>query len=89
MIITVPDSLLIETISVDQLPTDWFSFLNYPVCQQIGDAWFQNGQSAVLKVPSAIVPNEWNFLLNPAHPDFSQIQLLQTEPFIFDSRIKE
>ncbi|MGM9508739.1 RES family NAD+ phosphorylase [Larkinella sp. GY13] len=88
MVIDLPDHLQIETISPDQLPPDWFTFQNYFVCQQIGNDWLQNSRSPVLKVPSAIIPNEWNYLLNPGHPDFSQIDLIQAEPFVFDPRIK-
>jgi RES domain-containing protein len=89
MVIDVPDALLIETISPETLPPDWFEFRQYDACQRIVGEWLRNGRSAVLKVPSAIIPNEWNFLLNPAHPDFTRITLLQAEPFVFDPRIKE
>ncbi|MBD2701576.1 RES family NAD+ phosphorylase [Spirosoma sp. BT702] len=88
MVIDVTDELDIETITTDSLPADWFEFRQYDTCQRIGGEWLQNGRTAVLKVPSAIIPNEWNYLLNPAHPDFSQIQLLRTEPFVFDPRLK-
>ncbi|QDK80187.1 RES domain-containing protein [Spirosoma sp. KCTC 42546] len=89
MVIDVPDTLPMEIISLENLPSDWFEFRQYDACQRIGGEWLRHGRSAVLKVPSAIIPNEWNFLLNPAHPDFTRITLLQTEPFAFDPRIKE
>jgi RES domain-containing protein len=88
MIIDVPDSLSMETVSVDTLPTDWYDFQRYAICQQIGGEWLQQSRSAVLKVPSAIIPHESNYLLNPAHPDFSRIDLFRTERFTFDPRIK-
>jgi RES domain-containing protein len=56
--------------------------------QSIGDEWIKEGKTPVLKVPSAIVPGDSNFLLNPAHKDFKKIKLLKTLPFQFDSRIK-
>ena len=87
MVIDLPDELAIETISVGNLPTDWFDFHQYDTCQRIGGEWLRNGQSAVLRVPSAIIANESNYLLNPAHPDFSRIQLVRTEPFVFDPRL--
>ena len=89
MVIHIPDTILIETLSVAQLPANWFDFQQYARCQQLGEAWLQSGRTAVLKVPSAIIPNEWNYLISPAHPDFSQITLKRTEPFTFDPRIKE
>ncbi len=88
MVIEVPDTLLIETVSPGALPPDWFDFQQYNRCQQLGGEWLGSRRSAVFRVPSAIVPNEWNYLLNPAHPDFLRITLLRTEPFVFDPRIK-
>ena len=88
MVIHVPAQLRIETISPDSLPNDWFAYTNYTYCQQLGENWLQNRKTAILRVPSAIVPQEWNYLINPAHPDFSSIKLIKTEPFVFDPRIK-
>ncbi|UHG89081.1 RES family NAD+ phosphorylase [Spirosoma oryzicola] len=88
MVIDVPEALRVETILPESLPTDWFDFRQYDACQRLGGEWLRQGRTAVLRVPSAIIPNEWNYLLSPSHPDFSQIQLLRTEPFVFDPRIK-
>lgn len=88
MVIDVPDSLPVETISPELLPPDWFDFTQYATCQRIGGEWLRSGRSAVLKVPSAIIGNEWNYLINPAHPHFSRVSLRHTEPFVFDPRIK-
>ena len=87
MIIAIPDSVPIETVGPDQLPENWFSPDQYPVCQQIGSLWLRQSRSAVLNVPSAIIPDERNYLLNPAHPAFGQIRLLRHEPFLFDPRL--
>ena len=88
MVIDVPDDLVVETAGPDALPADWFDFHRYDACQRLGGDWLRSGQSAVLRVPSAIIAHEWNYLLNPAHPQFSRIRLLRTEPFLFDPRIK-
>jgi RES domain-containing protein len=89
MIIQIPDQLQIDKITPAHLPTDWQHFLQHPVTQQLGGAWLQSQSAAVLQVPSAIIPQETNYLLNPAHPDFKQISLLATEEFWFDPRLKE
>ncbi|MGA0558625.1 RES family NAD+ phosphorylase [Larkinella sp. VNQ87] len=89
MLIDIPDALFVEKIAIDQLPDEWFTFQNYNTCQQIGDDWLQKNRSAVLQVPSAIIPGEWNYLLNPLHPEFGRIQLIGSEPFVFDPRIKK
>ncbi len=88
MVIDIPDTVAIETVEPDTLPADWADFQQYGMCQLRGSDWLMQGKSAVLRVPSAIVPGECNYLLSPAHPDFSQIRLTATEPFRFDPRIK-
>ncbi|WP_420149730.1 RES family NAD+ phosphorylase [Spirosoma sp.] len=88
MVIDIPDELRIDLLVTDTLPADWFDFRQYGTCQRIGGEWIRSGRSPVLKVPSAIISNEWNYLLNPAHPDFQRIGLIRTEPFVFDPRIK-
>lgn len=88
MVIEIPDSMPIDHINIESLPDDWFNFYQYDSCQRIGAEWLRSGRSAVLRVPSAIITNEYNYLLNPAHSFFGQIRLLRTEPFLFDPRIK-
>lgn len=88
MVIDIPDELRIDTIQPDRLPDNWAEYWQYTICQQIGGEWLENRPSAVLRVPSAIIANEWNYLINPAHPDFSRVKLVRTEPFTFDPRLK-
>ena len=88
MVINIPDSLPVAEVQAETLPDDWATFENYSICQHNGDAWLSAGQTAVLRVPSAIIPLEFNYLLNPQHPDFRLISIKQVEPFTFDSRIK-
>ena len=88
MRLDIPDQVLIEEVPAALLPVDWQLVTSYPQCQEIGSAWYQLRRSAVLKVPSAIITSEANYLLNTSHPDFSQITLLGTEDFVFDPRIK-
>ncbi len=89
MVISLPDGLPVTTLSLAELPVDWSDYQNYDICQQQGEAWLLRGATPVLRVPSAIVSQEWNYLLNPAHPLFPHIQLLRTEAFAFDPRLKE
>lgn len=88
MVINVSDALPIETIAPADLPADWSDYQNYDICQQRGEAWLSRADVPVLRVPSAIVTQGWNYLLNPAHPLFLGIQLIRTEAFAFDSRLK-
>jgi RES domain-containing protein len=73
--------------AVGKLPDDWRRFPAPAHVQAIGDTWANKSQSAVLRVPSAIVEKESNYLLNPAHPDFAKIKLHAPEPFTLDLRL--
>lgn len=88
MVIDIPDELPTETILVAGLPDNWSAFDQYSGCQHRGDSWLAASKTAVLRVPSAIVPFEYNYLLNPQHLDFKQVRLIAIEPLAFDNRIK-
>ncbi len=89
MRLDIPDQVLIEEVPPAMLPAGWQQVTSYPRCQEIGAAWYQLRRSAVLKVPSALIASEANYLLNTNHPDFGQITLVSTEDFVFDPRIKQ
>jgi len=83
----VPENA-IDFFSIRQLPESWFLRKNLTITQQIGDDWIKKGTKLGLRVPSAIVPGEYNLLLNPLHQDFEKVKVLSVEPFVFDPRIK-
>lgn len=57
--------------------------------QAMGNHWLDEAKGLALRVPSAVIPEEHNYLLNPAHPNFDQIEIGPAEPFAFDSRLIE
>lgn len=83
----VPDGVKISEIGIADLPENWRTSPAPPALQVLGSAWVQRNDSAVLSVPSAIIPIERNYLLNPAHPDFARIKIRRPEPFGFDARM--
>lgn len=89
MQINIPGNILIEKITEADMIKDWKEFNKMPFTQSLGDKWTRTGKTAVLKVPSAVVTGDFNYLLNPAHEDFPSIKLLSTQPFEFDDRIKK
>jgi len=89
MEILIPDHLAMDSIVTNSLRDGWTDYVNMPQTQAIGGSWSQKNVSLILEVPSAIVPNESNFLINPAHPHFNQIQTISTSDFIFDNRLKK
>ncbi len=72
--LSFPEELL-EAIDPPHLPADWQVSPIPPAIQQLGDDWVHQGRSAVLRVPSVILPIEPNYLLNPEHPRFTEIAL--------------
>jgi RES domain-containing protein len=81
------DDGLMEKIPLRSLPADWQGEPPPPSTKTIGDAWVRGMRSAVLVLPSVIIPGESNYLLNPAHPDFKHISVGKPEPFAFDPRL--
>lgn len=78
---------LVEEIDVARLPENWRDYPAPPELREIGTTWLLNGSSAVLSVPSAVIPNQRNYLLNPEHPDFSTIHMNPATPFQLDFRL--
>ncbi len=90
-IIEVADALKIEEIKIEDLANldpNWNSVDQYPLTQKLGNDWLNANTAAVLKVPSAIIDLEYNYLLNPNHASFSGIKIVSVERFRFDVRLK-
>jgi RES domain-containing protein len=83
----VPEQLLVETISPAELPPHWRNYPAPPQLADLGITWLRTGNSSGLRVPSAVIPIEYNVLLNPEHPDFNRIEIGEPEPFGFDPRL--
>lgn len=78
-----------ETVDAVDLPQGWDEMsVNPLVAQAWGDLWLANGVTPVVKLPSVVMPNEYNFLLNPRHEDFRQVTFGAIERLRFDPRIK-
>lgn len=77
----------IEVVELSELPPAWNQYPPGPATQQIGDQWLREMRSVVLSVPSAIVPQEQNHLLNPLHPGFRGVKIGSAQPFELDPRI--
>ena len=81
------DERLVTTVDRRLLPAHWRGDPAPPELAALGDAWVKQAPSAVLAVPSAIIDEENNFLLNPAHKDFSRIRIGDPVDFTFDERL--
>jgi RES domain-containing protein len=81
------DVSLVLDLDRSSLPKNWQSDPVPEAIQAIGDRWVLSRDSAVLRVPSVLVPEESNFLLNPRHPDFGKIGISRPHAFRFDPRL--
>jgi len=77
----------VAEIGLANLPGDWVS--QRELTQQIGVEWLESRRSALLCVPSALVPETWNYLLNPSHPDAVQFEIARSYEYPFDLRLKQ
>jgi len=86
MPVTFPGEV-VEHIDPEDLPDDWMEASMAPSVQAIGDEWVASQESVILQVPSVAVPGEFNYLLNPAHSDMSELNTGDITAFKFDGRL--
>ena len=85
--ISIPDDIQAETIKPKELPENWKSVPAPFKLAEIGSLWIKQCSSLILKVPSAIVEDEYNILINAAHKDIKNISIIETKNYIFDRRL--
>lgn len=85
VVLYIPDDIYVQQINTTTLSFEWRE--TYVTTRNIGDEWLQTSSSLLLKVPSAIVKAEYNYLINPQHPAFNKIQVLDYETLAFDKRL--
>ncbi|MCG6862653.1 MAG: RES domain-containing protein [Chromatiaceae bacterium] len=85
----VPMERGIERVGLDQLPSNWRDQAAVEQLKNIGSGWATGLSSAVLAVPSAVIPAETNYLLNPRHPGFAEISIGEPQELVTDLRLIE
>lgn len=85
--IEVPDLIVVKEMDAKILPADWKSIPAGYSTQLVGDQFLNDGKYAVIKVPSVIVPGEFNYLLNPAHKLAKKVKVVAVDLFPFDERL--
>jgi RES domain-containing protein len=83
--VDIEPNIAIDTVAIADLPTDWRVYPAPPALTMIGERWLRESKSAVLSVPSVVIPVERNFVLNPAHA--ARLVIKPSEPFRFDPRM--
>ncbi len=84
--IDLPKAIQINELTIDELPLNWQQFPAPDSLRTLGDIWLSRNKFAVLKMPSTIIPQEYNFIINPLHKNFIDIQVTKTSAFTFDTR---
>lgn len=83
----LPAGLAVASLEAAQLPEGWRLLAAREQLQALGTQWLRARRTAVLSVPSAVMPAERNWLLNPLHPDFARIAIGAPEPLDTDLRL--
>lgn len=85
--IEIPDDLLILEVYSEDLPNEWDAKPPIKLTQMIGDDFVWGNEAAVLKVPNSIIPQEYNYLINPIHPDSQKIKIIHYSKMVFDNKL--
>ncbi|HLT33161.1 MAG TPA: RES family NAD+ phosphorylase [Aquaticitalea sp.] len=87
MEIEISKTIKIKTVDSTTLNRSWNSNPPTTETQKIGDVFIESGKTAVLKVPSAVVKGDFNYLIHPHHSDFKKIKIISISDFPFDNRL--
>lgn len=88
MVIEVPDASL-EEIDPKKLPKNWREIESYSVSQEIGDSWYDQQKSLLLKIPSSVLPENYNIVINTTHMDFKKVKLIDVVDYEPDERLEK
>jgi RES domain-containing protein len=83
----IPDNVVAEQISIADLPKNWRDYPAPPELADLGSEWAIAMRSLLLRVPSAVVLDEFNILINTKHPDMNRAVISSVESYTFDRRL--
>jgi len=86
MVIDIPETGIKE-IGLNELPQNWKSVRAYPQLQRMGSKWYEAQEHLLLKVPSVLIPSEFNYVINTQHSDFKEVRIKALESFFWDDRL--
>lgn len=84
--IQIPDKMIAD-LPLTKLPKDWKAFPHSINTQKIGDLFVRDNKHLILRVPSAVVQGDFNYIINPRHPEFSKVKIVNVQAFAFDERL--
>ncbi len=83
----IPDSVHIKEVALEALPPHWRDYPAPSTLGVLGTDWSVASETLLLRVPSAVVEHEWNILINPGHPEMTQIKITGVAPYHFGARL--
>lgn len=86
-LVKILKNVSIDILKVEELPNNWREEPPSDECKSIGTNWVKESNSAVLEIPSVIIPIQKNYVLNIEHEDFKKIKIIQKDKFSFDPRM--
>ena len=89
LFIEIPNNLKILTVNVADLEDGWRDFKDYSKCQAIGDKWYDDSKTMILKVPSAVLPDSFNYVINTEFSDYGLVKLIEATDLVPDDRIED
>ncbi len=81
--VDIPEGVGVETLILEKLPANWRQQPPPESTRKLGTEWITHGAAVALRVPSVLIPDEWDVILNPAHPDFSKVRIAKPQAFRF------
>jgi RES domain-containing protein len=84
----IPDDIIIEEVRLKDMKSDWRLHSSYHYCQAIGNKWYDKKDPLILKVPSAIIPDEFNYVLKTTATGIDRIKIMDVKPFMPDERLE-
>ena len=85
--LSVPDGATERELRLSELPADWNRFPAQSGLADLGSEWVRGNESLLLRVPSAVVDDEFNLVINPAHPEMADVSIEDVTPYAFDERL--
>lgn len=76
-----------EVLPEDNLPENWNALPSPEATRAIGDAWLEAEEHVILRVPSVVLPDSYNYVINASHPDITDLRVLEVAPLLLDNRV--
>ena len=81
------DRDLVDTLPTEELPENWDALPPTDATRKVGDRWLEAEENLLLRVPAAVLPDCYNYVINAAHPEVEALEVIETDPLLLDNRV--